>query len=253
MKKRKPMWLTKMYWGGPFVDLTGKSITIRIAWAYRLKQFVKRILTLRKGKRLIADIFFTLWVFMDVLALIKGTVPLLPLSIWGAIFGCLLVAFEWIIFREEYMESAPLHVLWQPRYCQPPMQPFLYVHFESKNNLPFEVRCTFTNDKNVVIGACPSGYEEFVPTESRKCFAYSTQILRTSLNGLRSLRLHVEIASLTAHPKLHDRWISNFALDEASGKFKHASGPVGMGDLTTQTWWYPEEQDEEWLRWEQGL
>jgi hypothetical protein len=117
------MWLTKMYWRGPFVDITGKSLSIRTAWAYRLRQFAKRVLALRKGKRLVADIFFTLWVFMDVLALIRGTVPLLPFSVWGAIFGCLLVLFEWIIFREEYMESAPLHVLWQPRYWSLPSSP----------------------------------------------------------------------------------------------------------------------------------
>jgi hypothetical protein len=107
MKKRKPMWLTKMYWRGPLVDITGKSLSIRTAWAYRLRQFAKRVLALRKGKRLIADIFSTLWVFMDVLALIKGAVPLLPFSIWGAIFGCLLVVFEWIIFREEFWRARP--------------------------------------------------------------------------------------------------------------------------------------------------
>lgn len=177
----------------------------------------------------------------------------MPFSIGGAVFGSLLVAFEWMIFYEEYTESAPLHVLWQPRVSSPPKQPHLYVHFESKNNLPFEVRCTFANDKNIAMGISDLRYQEFVPKRGNRRFAYVTQIPRAALDGIKSFRLHVEIASLVAHPKLHDHWTYHFALDKASGKFKHASGQIGVGDLSTQTWWYPGDQDEEWLLWEQGL
>ena len=89
------------------------------AWAIRFKQFAKRIWTLRKGKHWIANSFFTLWVSTDVLALIKGTAPPLPLSVWGAVFGGLLVSYEWLILVEEFRQSAPLHVLWQPSSAAP--------------------------------------------------------------------------------------------------------------------------------------
>ena len=166
MKKRKAMWLTKMYWFGPFVDLSGNPVGIRATWAIRFRQFAERIWTVRKGRRLVANIFFTFWVSTDIVALIQGTTPPLPLSIWGAIFGSALVLSEWCIFWEEFRDSAPLHVLWQPRISQPPQQPYLYVHFESKNYLPFEARCTFANDRDVAIGVCPSEYQEFVPNNA---------------------------------------------------------------------------------------
>lgn len=246
------MWLTSMYWFGPFVDLSGNALSIRRVWLARVKQIANRISTLRKGRRLVADIFFTLWVSTDVLALIEGTTPVLPLSIFGAICGVLLVGFEWSIFYEEYTASGPLHLLWQPRFVQPPRQPYLYVHFESKNNLPFEVRCTFTDDENLPLGP-HSEFQEFVPSKDTREFTYWTRIHRDLLDPLQKFRLHLEIASLLAQPKLRDHWIYNYALDKASGKFKHASGCVGVGNLTTQTWWSCEDQDENWLKWEDGL
>lgn len=247
------MWLTKMYWFGPFVDLSGNPVSVRTVWAIRFKAFAKRIRTVRKGRHLVANIFFTFWVSTDIGALIKGTTPPLPFSIPGAFFGSALVLSEWWIFGEEFKNSAPLHVLWQPRISQLPQQPHLYVHFESKNYLPFEVRCTFTNDKNAAIGVYPSEYREFVPSKGNRHFAYQTRILRTNLSGLKKFVLHVEIAPLLAQPKLHDHWMYNFVLDEASGKFKSGSGCIGTGVLHTQTWWYPEEQDKEWLQWTEGL
>jgi hypothetical protein len=242
-----------MYWLGPFIDLSGKPVNVRTAWAIRLKRFAKRIWTVRKGKYWIANSFFTLWVATDVLALIKGTTPLLPLSVWGAIFGSLLVSFEWWILVEDFKQSAPLHVLWQPRISQSAQERYLYVYFESKNDLPFEVRCTFANGENIAMAAHPPEYQEFVPTDGRKQFAYQTKIPRALLDGLKSFRLHVEIAPLLAHPKLHDHWVYSFVCDEESGKFKRGSGCIGVGVLHTQTWWYPQDQDEEWLRWEKGL
>ena len=250
MKKRKAMWL---YWFGPFVDLSGNPVGIRATWAIRFRQFAERIWTVRKGRRLVANIFFTFWVSTDIVALIQGTTPPLPLSIWGAIFGSALVLSEWCIFWEEFRDSAPLHVLWQPRISQPPQQPYLYVHFESKNYLPFEARCTFANDRDVAIGVCPSEYQEFVPSKGNKRFAYRTRILRGNIDGLKNFVLHVKIAPLLAQPKLHDHWMYNFVLDEASGKFKRGSGCIGTGVLHTRTWWYPEEQDKEWLQWTEGL
>jgi hypothetical protein len=153
---RKPIWLTKMYWCGPFIDPGGNTVSIHAAWLHRAKQFGRRLLTVRNGKRLVADIFFTLWVSTDVLELAEGKTPVLPLAIYGAVFGSLLVCFEWLIFYEEYRNSAPLHVLWQPRVAQAPHQPNLFIYFECKNSLPFEVRCTFTNSENVALGAPPN-------------------------------------------------------------------------------------------------
>jgi len=242
-----------MYWFGPFVDLTGKSVNIRTVWKHRLKQSAQQLWTVRKGKHWIAAIFFTLWVATDVLALIEGTTPLIPLSFWGAGFGVALVVFEWWILIEEFKEGAPLHVLWQPRVLPSSQHSYLCVHFESKNDLPFEVRCTFTNEKGIAIGTYPSEYLEFIPSKNNKHFTYQTQITRTALNGFIGFRLYVDIAPLLTHPMLHDHWVYSFALDSESGKFKRTSGQIGFDSLRTQTWWFAEEQDKEWLRWEDGL
>jgi len=253
VKKRRPIWMTKMYWCGPYVDITGKPVPLRAAWAHRLRQSATRLWTVRMRKHWVANVFFTLWVSTDVLAIINGTTPLIPLSVWGAGFGVALVVFEWFILVDEFRESAPLHVIWQPRVLQPPQQPYLYVHFESKNCLPFEVRCTFANDNNTALGSYPSEYQEFVPSKTNRYFTYKTQVKRAALDGLKGFRLFVDIAPLLVHPKLHDHWVYNFSFDESSGKFKRASGQIGYGRLSTETWSYPEEQDEKWLHWEEGL
>jgi hypothetical protein len=175
------------------------------------------------------------------------------LSVSGAVFGVVLVVCEFCILVEEFNESAPLHVIWQPRVLSPPQQPYLYVHFESKNCLPFEVRCTVTNDKNIALGVYQSEYQEFVPTKTNRHFTYQTQVMRSALDGLKGFHLYVDIAPLQGHLKIHDHWVYNFAFDESSGKFKRSSGLIGHGRLSTQTWWYAEEQDEKWLYWDEGL
>jgi hypothetical protein len=204
-------------------------------------------------KHWVAIIFFALWVSTDVIPLIKGTSPLTALSVCGAVFGVALVVCEACILVEEFKESAQLHVIWQPRVLLPPQQPYLCVHFESKNYLPFEVRCTFANDKNNALGSYPSEYQEFVPSKANRHFTYQTQVMRTALDGLKGFRVYVDIAPLLGHPKLHDHWVYPFSFDESSGKFKRSSGQIGFGHLSTETWWYPEEQDETWLHWAEGL
>jgi hypothetical protein len=106
-----------------------------------------------------AIVLFALWVSTDVIPLIKRTTPFTALSVCGAVFGVGLVVCEFGILVEEFKESAPLHVIWQPRVLPPPQQPYLCVHFESENNLPFEVRCTVVNDKNIALGSYRSEYQ----------------------------------------------------------------------------------------------
>lgn len=183
----------------------------------------------------------------------QGTTPITALSVCGAVFGIALVVCEFFILVEEFKESAPLHVIWQPRVLPSPQQSYLCVHFESKNYLPFEVRCTFANDNNTALGSYPSEYHEFVPGKTDRYFTYKTQVPRAALDGLRGFRLFVDIAPLLVHLKLHDHWVYNFSFDDSSGKFKRASGQIGYGRLSTETWWYQEEQDKDWLRWEEGL
>ncbi len=247
------MWMTKAYWCGPYVDITGKAVTVRTAWAHRLRQSAKRLWTVRMRKHWAAIVFFALWVSTDVIPLIKGTTPLTALSVCGAVFGVGLVVCEACILVEEFRESAPLHVIWQPRVLPSPQQPYLCVHFESKNRLPFEVRCTFANDNSTALGSYPSEYQEFVPNKTNRYFTYKTQVTRAALDSLKGFRLYVDIAPLLTRPKLHDHWVYNFSFDESSGKFKRASGQIGYGRLGTETWWYPEDQDENWLRWAEGL
>ena len=244
---------TRMYWLGPFTDITGRPVDIISAWRYRVNRSARRLWTVRMRKHWIANFFFSLWVSTDVIALVKGTAPLIPLSVWGACFGVALVAFEWWILVEEFRESAPLHVIWQPRVQPAPHPPYMCVHFESKNRLPFEVRCTFTNDRGGAITLHPSEYQEFVPDQRKRTFTYQTAITRSSLNALAGFKLYVDIAPLLAHSKIHDHWVYHFALDTASGKFRRTGGMIGSGQLCTQTWWCPEEQDEQWLNWESGV
>lgn len=253
VKKRRPMWMTKGYWCGPYVDITGKPVALHVAWANRLKQSGTRLWTVRMRKHWAAIVFFALWVSTDVIALIQGTTPFTALSVWGAVFGVALVVCEFCILVEEFKESAPLHLIWQPRVLPPPQQPNLCVHFESKNYLPFEVRCTFANNSNSALGGCTSEYQEFVPSKTNRHFTYNTPVPKSALNGLKGFRLFVDIAPLLGHLKIHDHWVYNFAFDEASGKFKRTSGQIGRGRLSAETWWFREEQDEKWLAWEEGL
>jgi len=181
--------------------------------------------------------------------------PLTALSVSGAAFGVGLVVCEACSLVEEFRESAPLHVIWQPRVLPSPQQPYLCVHFESKNRwpLPFGVRCTFATDKNIALGLGPSDYQEFVPSKANRHFTYQTQVMRAALDGLKGFRVFVDVVPLLGHLKLHEGWTYHFRRDETSGKFKRSSGQIGYGLLTTESWWYPEEQDENWLHWEEGL
>jgi hypothetical protein len=153
------MWMTKMYWCGPYVDITGKAVSVPSALAHRLRQSATRLCTVRMRKHWAAIVLFALWVSTDVIPLIKRTTPFTALSVCGAVFGVGLVVCEFGILVEEFKESAPLHVIWQPRVLPPPQQLYLCVHFESENYLPFEVRCTVVNDKNIALGSYRSEYQ----------------------------------------------------------------------------------------------
>jgi len=260
--KRKPLWRTKMWWFGPFVDITGRSLSIRSAWRYRLLEWCRRVWDIRKShlfRRLVADSFFTLWVATDLYSLYNGTTRLLPLNVLGGVFGSALVVSEWTVFYEDYRDSRPLHVLWQPRVMQSPQQPNLYVHIESKNLLPFEIRCTFVDESNHMIAgqSYPTPEQQFVPGNNiAQQFFYPTQIPRTALIHLRRFQLVVEITPLLSVPAIRETWRDQYVIKETIGRFEMA-GSSGGGwtgvPCRLQRWFFPEDQDQEWRDWMKGV
>jgi hypothetical protein len=262
MSKRKPMWMTKMWWFGPFVDLTGKSMNVWSAWQHRLLDWSRRLWDVRKSpllRRLVADLFFTLWVATDVYALYNRTIPLIPLNVWEAVFGSALVVAEWTIFYQDYRDNRPLHVLWQPRLMQAPQPQNLYIYLESKNLLPFEIRCTFVNESNQLIAgqSYPTPEQQFVPNKGvAEHFFYRTQIPRSALNQVKRFQLVVEITQLLSVPAIRETWRDQYVFNEATGKFEMA-GSSGGGwtgvPCRLLRWFFPEDQDQTWRDWMKGL
>lgn len=231
-------------------------------WKHRLLEWCRRLWDIRKSHlfgRLVADLFFTLWVATDVYALYNGTTPLLPLNEWGAAFGSLLVLSEWAVFYEDYRDSRPLHVLWQPRVMQSPRAPNLFVYIESKNFLPFEIRCTFIDEANKVIEGqfYPALEQQFVPRKGiAEHFFYPTQIPRSSLNHLKRFQLLVEITPLLSMPAVRETWRDQYVFNETTGRFEMtiSSGGGWTGvPCRLQRWFFPEDQDQEWRDWMKGL
>jgi hypothetical protein len=251
-------WLTKMFWFGPYLDLTGKPVSWWTFQRFYWWSVLKRIWNLRRRGYFVANFFFTLWVFTDAVDLIQGYVTPTTLHKAGIAFGGLLVLSEWVILWGEYKQSAPPHVLWQMRVLDPPREPYIYFYFESKNLLPFEFRCFIQDEQAhpLMLGS-PLGYQECVPTKHQKIFHCRTGTLRSALNGRKSFQAVVEMAPLLAELKVHSRWVFNYALDESTGKFKkgsgHSGGWYGIPHEVIQSWYFKEDQDGEWHRWEEGI
>jgi hypothetical protein len=251
-------WLTKMFWFGPYVDLTGKPVSWWRFHRFYWWSILKRIWNLRRGRHFVANFFFTLWVVTDAIDLIQGYITPTLLHKAGIAFGSLLVLSEWAILWEEYKQSAPPRVLWQMRVLKPPQEPCIYFHFESKNLLPFEFRCTIQDEQGrPLMAGTPIGYQECVPSEHQNVFICRTGMLRPALNGRKSFQAVVEMAPLLADLKVHSRWVFNYTLDERTGKFKKGSGYsggwYGAHAEAMQSWYFNEDQDAEWHHWQQGI
>jgi hypothetical protein len=180
-------------------------------------------------------------------------------NVLGAFFGSALVVAEWTVFYEDYRDSRPLHVLWQARVMQSPQAQNLYVYIESKNLLPFEIRCTFVNEANQMIAgqSYPTPEQQFVPGKGiAEHFFYPTQIPRSALNHLKRFQLLVEITPLLSIPAVRETWRDQYVLNEKTRKFEMtiSSGGGWTGvPCRLQRWFFPEDQDPEWRDWMKGL
>ncbi len=251
-------WFTKSFWLGPYQDPSGSPIRWWTFHRHYWWSILKRIWNLRRGRHFVANFFFTLWVITDAVDLFQGYVTPSELHIAAIAFGSLLVLSEWAVLWEEYKNSAPPHVLWQVRVFEPPQDPYIYFYFESKNLLPFEFRCVIQDEGGrSLMPRPPLGYQECVPSRHQRSFLWPTGLVRSALDGRKRFQVAVDIAPLLADLKVHSCWTFSYALDEQTGKFKrgggHSGGWFGIPADVIRSWYFREDQDAEWHRWEGGI